>query len=311
MRESSLNPRLKIRDDAIFIADSHTQKNRDGLIFWLENLREIPSQIFLLGDIANMLVGGVKSSLAENERLLLCLKNLAQKTQIFYFEGNHDFNVSAAFEAGFALDWEARFTANLGAGANLKTDANLIVVKRASQPLLADFAGKAVLLAHGDLFLDLRYEIYIKILTSRFALKCLAWLDCATFGALYRALQKRIAAKEIRTPRDPKSLIESRIQAYRGYLDSPQNSPRRDSQDSPTDSRRQDSPRDSPDSRPKPSPKTPRIDYVIEGHFHIGEVAAGGGFTYIGLPSFYCDGRVFCLKNLANIAPTHGESATD
>ena len=46
---------IHINDDAIFIADSHIQKNRDALIYKLNNLdsirQKIPSQIVFLGDI--------------------------------------------------------------------------------------------------------------------------------------------------------------------------------------------------------------------------------------------------------------------
>lgn len=186
---------LQIYNDAIFIADSHTQNNRDALIFKLENLSNIPSQIFLLGDIANLLVGGIKSSVESNINLINSLHRLSQQSQIIYFEGNHDFNLEPILP-------------------------NIIKIPRISQPVMANHKNIKILLAHGDLFLDKTYEAYIRILTSKKTIAILRVLDFITCGRLYSAIRKKVEIKKIRFPQDIDSLLNHRINTYSNYLKS-------------------------------------------------------------------------------------------
>lgn len=275
---------LEIKDDAIFIADSHTQcfaqHGRDSLLLVLEKLLDsAPSQIFLMGDISNILVGNLKSSLKSNEKLLNAIDSLSQKAQIIYFEGNHDFNLERIMPS-------------------------VIKIPRKNQPQIAHFGKKTALIAHGDIFLDKKYEIYIKMLSAKMSAKILNALDLATFGRLYALIEKKVQSKKIRLLHDEcaiKTLIKRRIQSYQNYI----------------------------------SRKNLRVDFVIEGHFHLGKIvldsaldsaknsldsanhinsaessknsakssldsanlAESAPFSYISLPAFHPQNLAFQIKN--------------
>ena len=101
----------QIHKDAIFIADSHfmplhlqplpeqgevaSKALLDYFKRLLENPAQIPSQIFLMGDIAHLLLGGVKSSVDTHKELLDSICTLSQVSQVWWFEGNHDFGLNA------------------------------------------------------------------------------------------------------------------------------------------------------------------------------------------------------------------------
>lgn len=267
---------LEIKQDAIFIADSHTQcvaqNRRDSLILSLEKLLDsAPSQIFLMGDISNILVGNLKSSLKSNQRLINAIDLLTQKAQIIYFEGNHDFNLECIMPS-------------------------VIKIPRNNQPQLAHFGDKTALIAHGDIFLDKKYEIYIKILSAKITAKILSALDLATFGRLYNFIEKKVQSKKIRLLSDEgaiQMLIQRRIQSYQNYI----------------------------------LRKNLRVDFIIEGHFHLGKIVLDSAnyinfaefnkipaqsvldsanhinfadstpFSYISLPAFYPQNLAFTIKN--------------
>ena len=270
---------LEINNDAIFIADSHTQNGRDALLFILDKITKnaTPSQIFLLGDIANILVGNLKSSLKANENLLKTLESLSQKTQIFYFEGNHDFNLNAILP-------------------------RIATIPRKNQPIIAKYNDKRILLAHGDIFLNKSYEIYIKILTANITGKVLKMLDFVTFGRLYRFIESKVQNKRIKIAENHAihEIVKHRIAKYQSHINK----------------------------------LNMCVDMVIEGHFHLGEIitpdnarffafdsanSAGNGrktisdsaildsdmcekvvekckFFYIAMPSFYHAGSLFRIK---------------
>lgn len=247
---------LEIRNDAIFIADSHTQHGRDSLILSLEKLlKSPPSQIFLMGDISNILVGNLKSSLKSNEKLLNAIDSLSKKAQIIYFEGNHDFNLERILP-------------------------NIIKIPRKNQPQFAQFGNQTALIAHGDIFLDKKYEIYIKILSAKITAKILNALDLATFGRLYALIEKKVQSKKIRLLSDECAicaLIKRRIQSYQHYI----------------------------------LCHNLRVDFVIEGHFHLGKIILAdslpqdlrdlrsNNFSYVALPSFFDEGKVFSISECA------------
>lgn len=221
---------LELNDDVIFIADSHTKDNDTSLISMLQSLNPLPSQIVLLGDISHILVGNLKLSLESNKSLIDTLERLSKQTKIIYFEGNHDFNLSNAF-------------------------SNIITIPRCKQPLLARFRDKNILLSHGDLFLDKKYEIYIKALTSKPISYVLQALSLLSFGKLYRLIHNLVQEKKITYAYNIKHLVESRIEAYKKYINL----------------------------------HNIQVDIVIEGHFHIGKIMQDSSFSYIAMPSFYYD----------------------
>lgn len=233
---------MQINDDAIFIADSHSQKNRDALLYKLNNIgkirQKIPSQIILLGDIANLLIGGMDSSEIINKDFIKCIKNL--DSQIIYFEGNHDFNL-----------------------ANIFDTKNIKIINRKLQPTIAHYKNKNILLAHGDIFLDKKYEFYINTITSNKTISLLNCIDSMSNGKFFNLANSKVEAKIIKYPYDTDSLINSRISAYRSYIKA----------------------------------LDTKIDMIIEGHFHIGKIIINKDFMYVAMPSFCHNAKIFNIQN--------------
>lgn len=165
---------LELNSDALFIADSHyNPHNATTLVDYLNALKDNPpSQIVLMGDITQVLVGNLKSSTQANMPLLQALKEL-KDTQIFWLEGNHD----------FALKGLAKFL------------DNATFIPRSLQPLRAKFEGKTYLLAHGDLFLSWRYSAYINLMRNS---TLFFWLiDFLSSGEVYEEVEEKLYNKPI------------------------------------------------------------------------------------------------------------------
>jgi len=146
---------LNIEDKALFIADSHVNKNRDELYAFLELIekdRVRVSQIFFMGDIFDLLVGGIKFTINYNKKYIDLINKISLKKKIFYFEGNHDFNLTHIFP-------------------------NIKIFSFEQQPVVFNFQGKKVLLSHGDILTSLSYKIYTKIIRSSTALFLLNLTD--------------------------------------------------------------------------------------------------------------------------------------
>ncbi|RDU68949.1 hypothetical protein CQA62_04945 [Helicobacter cholecystus] len=168
---------LKLNSDALFIADSHyNHQNSRDLLGYLHLLFDHPpSQIVLFGDIAQVLVGNLKSSLKANIELIDLLSSF-EKTQMIWLEGNHDFALSALQKKGYLN--------------------NTTMIPRQCQPLLAEFEGKSYYLAHGDLFLGIGYELYARIL--RHSQEILWLIDWLSGGEIYEEFEEKLYSKAIR-----------------------------------------------------------------------------------------------------------------
>jgi len=144
---------LKIKHDAIFIADAHHSADRpvlDAFLTALENKKITPSQIFWMGDIFDLLVGGIEQTMSANQSIIKRINAL--KIEQFYFEGNHDFNVKEIFP-------------------------NITVYRRKMHPVIAELEGKKVALSHGDIDTPFLYDLYIKTITNKAVLKFLSILN--------------------------------------------------------------------------------------------------------------------------------------
>jgi len=147
---------LKIKEGAIFLADAHYHKNkRDEFLYFLKNIHQkkikIP-QLFLVGDIFDLLVFQIKNSIEENTQVITLLKEISKETEIFYFEGNHDFNLKKIFP--------------------------FKVFKREEQPVKFLYGTKKIYIMHGDKFENnIFYEYYCKIIRNSFFLSFLNFLN--------------------------------------------------------------------------------------------------------------------------------------
>lgn len=250
-----------LNSDAIFIADSHfkgddsTDSSSKALLDYFDTLltsTNMPSQIFLMGDIANLLLGALDSSIAHNKALLEHIALLSQRAEVWWLEGNHDFYLNALQNSYLS---------------------QVRIVSRKHQPLCFTHkdSQRHIFLAHGDIFLPKKYELYIGTMTSKCMQYALKWLDYVTFGKLYNVIVRKVNNKIINIGNmDIIDFANKRILAYKHYM---QNNAK--------------------------SHKCADNIVIIEGHFHIGQsyVEPQSGALYIALPSFYVNRSIFSIES--------------
>lgn len=150
---------LSIKQDSIFVADSHfNEKNRELLTFLekVESKEIITSQLFLMGDMIDFISGESRYFVQQNSVVINLLNKLSQKLEIIYLEGNHDYNLKTLFP-------------------------NINVIKRENQPLLAKFEQKTVSISHGDNFINWKYDLYCKFIRNNIFLKFMNFIDINFF----------------------------------------------------------------------------------------------------------------------------------
>ena len=150
---------LILKEDAIFIADSHYNKKNQEFKEILEKIekKEITTtQIFLLGDNFDFLCAEVTYFKIINQDIINLLNRLSNRFEIFYLEGNHDYNLSKLFP-------------------------RIKVIKRENQPLILKYENKNIAISHGDNFINWHYNLYCKIIRNSMFLKFLNILDIGFF----------------------------------------------------------------------------------------------------------------------------------
>ena len=135
----------KIREGAIFVADSHYPHHGNEFYILLKQIYDEvinPSQIFLMGDNFDLLVGDLKYSHKNNKKAIKLLNQISKNIDIYYLEGNHDFRLKVLFP-----------------------DINIIT--RSEQPLKMFLGKKTVGLSHGDKYtIGILHDIMSKAIRS-------------------------------------------------------------------------------------------------------------------------------------------------
>ncbi len=146
----------KIQEDAVFIADAHYQVGvRESLYNFLQKIQRqeiITSQLIMIGDMFDLLVGNITYTIKENKELIALLKNLSQDIEILYFEGNHDFDLQRLFP-------------------------HIKVISRTKQPFICTYHDKKIALSHGDLYQGFGYQCYTYFIRHPMVLKLLNFID--------------------------------------------------------------------------------------------------------------------------------------
>ena len=96
-----MSEQIVIKNGAIFIADSHENENRENFWYFLRALKngDIKTpQLFLMGDMFDFLAGECEFFVKFYERYVRTIDELGEKMEIYYFEGNHDFNLASLFK---------------------------------------------------------------------------------------------------------------------------------------------------------------------------------------------------------------------
>lgn len=183
-----------IKEGALFIADAHFHDNDARFFELIERLNlNPPSQVFFMGDIFHLLIGHIPSSLNKHLPLLKKINDLSLKSEVFYFEGNHDFALPQSLLP------------------------KVKIYPRKLQPALFSFENKKILLAHGDIFISAWYSFYINTLNNPIILSLLKIIDSLSFGKIYQKIHAKIMLKKIIPLHNNANFSKKRIYHYNNF----------------------------------------------------------------------------------------------
>ncbi|MBZ7981135.1 metallophosphoesterase [Campylobacter sp. RM12640] len=184
---------LVLKEGAVFIADVHYDSTRLDFVDFIDFLKKTnPPQVILLGDIFNLLIGGISSCKNDNLDIIKALDDLALKIEIIYFEGNHDFNLTNLFK-------------------------NVKIIK--NQPILATYNNKIFAISHGDIFLPIITQIVLRFLRFSFVIFILNLLNILSFDKIYQKICNQQKVKKLYKKLDFfKKLMEFRIKKYKSFF---------------------------------------------------------------------------------------------
>ena len=169
----SLKP-LKLLEGALFISDAHYSFKHKELLDFLKAIRsqkiQTPQLIFM-GDIFDLLFGGIAKTVERNQEVVDLINTLSDNIEILYLEGNHDFNLTSIFPG-----------------------VKVFSIKQ--QPVLYDYKGKNVALAHGDFDAPFGYRLYTAIIRNPFVLKTLSFFNTTGKQFILNALDAKLARKD-------------------------------------------------------------------------------------------------------------------
>lgn len=183
---------LNIKENAIFVADSHYNEKRNELLVFLEKLKASSiktEQLFLMGDMFDFIAGDCTYFIKINKKIINLINDLSNSVDIIYFEGNHDYNLKIIFP-------------------------NINIISRDKQPLYGTYHEKSVALSHGDIYVnDKLYEIYCKIIRNKPLLKFFNLLDINYFISkkIHKALLKKNICNSIKNFED---IVKKRVTHY-------------------------------------------------------------------------------------------------
>ena len=182
---------LSIKQDAIFVADSHfNKKNREllNLLQKVESKELITSQLFLMGDMIDFISGESRYFIKQNIEVINLLNKLSNEIEIIYLEGNHDYNLKSIFP-------------------------NIKVIKRENQPLLAKFEEKTVALSHGDNFINWKYDLYCKFIRNTIFLRFMNFIDVNFF--ISKKIEDALVKKNIcHKMKNFEEIVSKRVKNY-------------------------------------------------------------------------------------------------
>ena len=167
---------LVIERGAVFIADAHYNTHRTDLLDLCDAILQediVTTQMWLMGDIFDLLIGPLEHLVTYNHPLIEKLQALSLKIPIIYFEGNHDFLLASLFP-------------------------KIYVIPRTQHPVILRQDGKVFALSHGDIFTPWGYNLYTWLLRSSVTIKFLDWLTTNRWNGKFALWQvQRLAPKKL------------------------------------------------------------------------------------------------------------------
>ena len=135
-----------IKEGALFVADAHYPHHGREFLTLLQKLESgeiVTPQLFLMGDIFDLLFGYNDYIQTFSSEAVTLLKKLSERIEMYYFEGNHDFLLKNIFP-------------------------NIKIYPRETQPVFFHLEDKKAGISHGDRYAQgFDYDLYCKIIRSR------------------------------------------------------------------------------------------------------------------------------------------------
>ena len=190
---------IVVKSSAIFIADSHENENRENFWHFLCALKsgEIKTpQLFLMGDMFDFLAGECEFFVKFYERYVRAIDELGEEMEIYYFEGNHDFNLARLFK-------------------------NVKAYPIGAQPVkFTSEYGQSVLIAHGDIFLPFVAKYALRFLRVKIFLKTMNFFDKFLNFRLSKQILNKLKRKilDYKIP-NFKNLAEAKMRRYNAFYE--------------------------------------------------------------------------------------------
>ncbi len=169
-----MSPSFRLQEGALLLGDAHYSHIRPQLLQLIEAIAskklQIP-QLILMGDILDALFGSVTFTLQENRTIVMLIQKISQEIEVIYIEGNHDFNLKNIFK-----------------------DARVFSIQE--QPVIAEYAGKTIALAHGDFDGLFSYKLYTTIVRNRWVLKVLNTIDSKIGNKIIKKIDVYLGKKD-------------------------------------------------------------------------------------------------------------------
>lgn len=228
---------ISIKKGAIFISDTHLNSDRDVFIDFLKDIEEdkiVITQLFFMGDMFDFLCSEIEYSKELYQEVINSINRLSKTVEIFYFEGNHDFNLKEIFP-------QTR------------------VYPLSSQPILAEFEDKKLLLSHGDVYGGVSYKLFHLIVRNTHILNIINYMDKLFNNQISKRFflkqKNKLICKKIENFH---KIIKQKIHLYDIDLS--------------------------------------EVNFILEGHYHQGLEIEVENIIYINFKSFACDRTYYIVQ---------------
>ncbi|QKF64072.1 metallophosphoesterase [Campylobacter corcagiensis] len=183
---------FEVKSGAVFVADAHANVNKQEFKNWLLFVsKNHPnfSQIFFMGDMFDFLANTTYTQKFYAYEISL-INELSKIYEIYYFEGNHDFNLTEIFP-------------------------NVKVFSIKNQPAIFSSEVGDISLSHGDKFIPFFSGVFIRFLRNKPFLKFMDTIDKAMNFKISKLILKSQEDKTLyKKHPNFKSLIGKKISKY-------------------------------------------------------------------------------------------------
>ena len=181
---------LNLKDNAIIISDVHYDveyRKYDFEKFISKLDKNPPPQLIFLGDIFDLLFGNIKYSKNRNSEMIRKINILSQKTEILYFEGNHDFNLKDIFP-------------------------QIYVIAISQQPIKMRWKNIDILFSHGDYSVKGVFYFYRRLIEKKILLRLLNIIDSIFNNRIIKNIEKnQIKKRKCYKIRSFKDIIKRKL----------------------------------------------------------------------------------------------------